>query len=282
MAAAAKTKKATPARKPAKKKVEKVIVPPFQDAEIEKKWDDGYTLVRIRTKEDMRILGNHGGGCSGTHYHWTDHVDPPCEYFFVMMNPKGEIGKIYFCKDARWFGIQYTPDKPIKKREKNTNPDDYYANDPYYQDTRHGNPPACKAEQPCGGREHGSSAYDGGWVRGAVPQYGDYEKDEARYQLREAEYRYERIKARAVQMHGALGKDHPMKHEVDAANKQIQACKAHLATFKISERVRTGEVFRYRDVELFFVQIVGRYGVNNTPETRYSERMEEWIAEQEV
>src|SRR3970040_1900591 len=79
-------------------------VGPFKNAIIEQEWEGGYRLCRVFTPNDMGILANNGGGCCGDHFFWTSMAKPPSEYFFTLVNPKGNVGTILFCKAAKWGG----------------------------------------------------------------------------------------------------------------------------------------------------------------------------------
>jgi len=227
---------------------------PFKKAIIEREWDDGYKIIRIRTKDDLTTLSQHGGGCSSHHSFWTDVCKPVCEYFFVLMKPNGEVGPILFCKNVRWFGKKHPQEAEYDKWFREKNNGSFQVTSDLYD--KHYNSP-----EDFQRRAYGSPVAS------------------AERNLIRARERYEYCKRRALE-YGPLGKDNPYKREVDDANKKIGHCQGVLDQVRLSTTVAPGDVFKYGRVDLCIIQVAGRGVDYDGSNTRYTPKLAEFIGKE--
>lgn len=224
-------------------------VAPFKDAELLREWEDGYKLVEVKTHRDLKTLSRNGGGCAEYHAFLTDMADPQGEYMFVLINNRQQVGTILFCKRAEFKGGYHPQDQEYREWIRKT--------------------------YPSGGYCHlNSNSYD----------YDIRELDwRTRYAIRYAEdnlkrarEEYFRIKELALK-HGPLGKDNPMKKEVDEANRRVIACNKKLKEVELSTRVRPGMHLRYKGAELFVLQVTGRGTDYKGTDNRYIDKFLEGL-----
>lgn len=221
-------------------------VAPFNDAEVLREWGDGYKLVEVRTHADLKILSANGGGCAEHHAFLTEIAQPQCDYMFVMVHD-GQVGTIMFCKDAEWRG-KYHP----QEAERTEWWEKHYGGGYMYR--------------------HLTSMYYDSFPDGLDNYIAAYQQ-----QVEQARTRYQELKAEALK-HGPLGRENPMKREVDAANKEITHCEGVLRREEARLKVSPGMHFPYRDRELFILQIVGR-GIDYTgSNTRYTDKLAEFVS----
>lgn len=195
----------------------------FQDSKVVKEWPDGYVMERIRTPVDLEILSKNGGGCAKAHEFWANRAKPLLEYFFVLTK-HNKVSCILFCKKRRWFTVTHP--------QENKNDIIYY-----------GNPLS-------------STCYDF-----VAPNDGNRftNYDNSKRDLKIAMEEYERIKAQALAK-GPLGRDNPMKYELDNANRWVSSCREVVESLKrMPYQVCEGTEFQYQNVKLIVLQITG-YG----------------------
>jgi hypothetical protein len=219
-------------------------IAPFTDAELLREWDDGYKLVEVRTHKDLKTLSANGGGCAEHHAFLTEIAQPQCDFMFVMLH-EGQVGTIMFCKNAQFRG-QYHPQEAERKA--------------WWQETYGG-----------GMYSHLTSVYYDTFPDGLDNYVADYQ-----LRLERAKADYQAIKVRAL-VQGPIGRDHPMKADLDAANKKVTACKGELDKEMARVRVSPGMHFMYRDTEVFILQITGRGTDYTGSNTRYTDKLAEFV-----
>lgn len=225
-------------------------VSPFKDAELLREWGDGYKLVEVRTHEDLKILSANGGGCAEHHAFLTEIAEPQCDFMFVMVHD-GQVGTIMFCKNAAFRG-EFHPQEAERKAwwEKTYGAGNMYA--------------------------HLTSKYYDSFPDGLDNYVAYYQRA-----VEDAKAHYQQLKKEALKL-GPLGKAHPMKRDLDAANKEITSCQGALEKEEARLRVSPGMHFQYRDKEVFILQITGRGVDYNGSNTRYTDKLAEFIAGKEV
>ena len=217
---------------------------PFVDAEVLREWDDGMKLVEVRTHRDLKTLSANGGGCAEHHAFLTEIAEPQCDFMFVMIHD-GQVGTILFCKRADLRGKLHPQEAERTAWWKATYGGGMYS--------------------------HLTSVYYDNFPDGLDNFVADYQR-----RVEDAKARYQALKAQAVKQ-GPLGKDHPMKRDLDIANKEITTCQGMLAKEEARQRVSPGMHFMYRDTEVFILQISGR-GVDYTgSNTRYTDKLAEFV-----
>lgn len=220
-------------------------VSPFHDAELLREWDDGYKLVEVRTHEDLKILSRNGGGCAEHHAFLTEIAEPQCDFMFVMVHG-GEVGTILFCKRADLRGKSHPQEAERKAWWEST----YGAGSMF---------------------SHLHSAYYDSFPDGIQDTLVQLEGD-----LRRARNRYDHLK-RVAKAYGVIHKDHPMKRDIDAANKEVTACQGAVDKEKSRFRVCSGQEFFYRGTKLFVLQISGRGTDYRGSNTRYTDKFVEFM-----
>lgn len=222
-------------------------VPPFPHATCVETFPDGMKLARMMTSEDLAVLSANGGGCSKDHGYWVEHGRS--EFFFVLVN-KGSVGTILFCKRRELCGKQH-PDE---------------------------SKPGFNGR--CGWIT--SNYYDGGW--GSTPRryrddFGDggYWKD----RLVNAKRAYEAQKKKALSV-GPLGRDNPYKYDVDQANRYVIDCQKRLDAIDQQTKVEAGIEFMYDGNHLFIIQVAGRGVDYSGKNTRYTNKLADWLKERAV
>ena len=220
-------------------------VSPFYDAELLREWGDGYKLVEVRTHRDLKILSANGGGCAEHHGFLTELANPQCDFMFVMVHD-GQVGTILFCKRQDMRGEMHP-----QEAERTAWWKEHYGAGYMYS--------------------HLHSSYYDSFPDGMQNDIAYFERD-----VKRARERYERIKAHALLI-GPLRKGHPLKSDVDEANKAITTCQGILDKEKIRVRVCSGQQFMYRGTELFVLQISGRGTDYSGTNTRYTDKLVDFM-----
>lgn len=199
---------------------------------VVKSWDNGYQMVRIRTCEDMKLLGQNGGGCALDHAFWTEKAVPRLEYFFLLQQ-RGELKAILFTKLFEYHKREH-PQAHIT-RYKNHRVSHDLGYDP--------------------GRQYTSPmAVSALLIR-------DIERGIARYQVD-----YEKYKTLALGCGIPLGHNNPYKYEMDEANRRVAAYKQRLKDIKTSKgSISDGNIFTWKGKKLIVCQVmgIGGYEVNS-------------------
>jgi len=220
-------------------------ISPFYDAKILWEWDDGYRLVEVRTHRDLKVLSKNGGGCAEQHAFLTEIADPQCEFIFVTIHDE-QVGTILFCKRQDLRGKMHPQEDERKKwRVK------HYGEGGMYSHIH-------------------SSFYDS-FPDGVQDNLLDFERE-----IKTARTQFARLREQAVQI-GPLRKGHPMKPELDKANKRITACMGAFEKERSRIRVCSGQQFLYRGTELFILQVSGRGTHYSGCNTRYTDKFVEFM-----
>jgi hypothetical protein len=220
-------------------------VSPFHDADVILEWDDGYALCEVKTHEDLKILSANGGGCAEHHAFLTEIAQPQCDFMFVMVHD-GQVGTIMFCKNAAFRG-KFHPQEAERTAW-------------------------WKATYGGGLYSHLTSMYYDSFPDGMDNYVAYYQR-----LVEDAKSRYAKLKREAIKK-GPLGKAHPMKADLDEANKEVTTCAGMLAKEEARLRVSPGMHFTYRDMEVFILQITGR-GVDYTgSNSRYTDKLAEFVS----
>lgn len=218
----------------------------WKDAELLHEWDDGIALRYVFSREDMKTLGLHGGGCAPDHAFWTEASDPIGEYFFTL-GRDGDPSSILFCKNELFRG---------KKHPQDGEPFEAYC-------------------RKYGIRSWIKSDY---YERYGPIDYGlDYDLQEYQSDVDAAKRRYEKIKAQA-QAQGPLGKTNPLNVQMNDANRKKNAAKGRLEDYLASKKVRPGQSFVFRGVPIYIIQNAGKGSSYGSTGSRYGDKWVEFMS----
>lgn len=224
------------------------------ESPVLREFDDGSKILRLVTIKDHKTLGLLQGHCAGGSHHLVPCLKFKCNMFLVLID-KDETPKVALhCKAVRYAGT--APKEASHERTCNEyHRDDMYG---YYSEVQ-----ACQA-------------YD----------YGGYGRNNlvgrAEQQLAGAKRDYERIKADAIRRYGPLGRDHPMKQDVDYYNKRVTDYKGYLDEAKAGTRLDTGRKFQYPGLEQpFYILSVSSRGLDYSgKDNRYTPNILEFIGKE--
>lgn len=80
----------------------------WKDPEVVHTFDDGWSIIYVRTKEDLTTLGNLQHHCAGSQWVWA--IEEKVYYFFALVDPDGNPHSTIHAKQASWIGKKHPRD----------------------------------------------------------------------------------------------------------------------------------------------------------------------------
>lgn len=208
--------------------------------------DDGMTLIQVSTKEHLQQLSDDQANCAYAHAYWSDGMrTEPLEQFFVYVDKDGKARATFHCKSAEWMGKVHPMDGTEEQREATA----FIGGDVY--STRYETEYSIDPDK--------SQAAAIARVK------------EAEAELADRKNLYETCKQQALK-HMALGKDNPLKGELDARNRIMSAAKEDLADAQFAASLYEGIRFVHCGEVLCLLAYVTRgYYKDSISRNRYTE-----------